>query len=53
MLTPCTLILNDESDPTKDLTDFAKKNDITGPTFKVFSLGTCKKNVSDRCFLAN
>lgn len=45
-LTPCILILNNGSDPTADLTKLAKKNDITGPTFKVLSLGTCEENVS-------
>lgn len=45
-LTPCVLILNNGSDPAKDLTDIAEKNDITGPTFKVLSLGTCEENVS-------
>lgn len=44
-LTPCTLILNNGSDPVKDLTNFAGKNDITGPTFKVLSLGTCEDEV--------
>lgn len=45
-LTPCILILNNGSDPTKDLTNLAEKNDITGPTFKVLSLGTFNENVN-------
>lgn len=45
-LTPCMIILNNGSDPVKDLISLAEKNDITGPTFKVLSLGTCEENVS-------
>lgn len=45
-LTPCVIILNNGSDPVKDLIHLAEKNDITGPTFKVLSLGTCEENVS-------
>lgn len=45
-LTPCVIILNNGLDPVKDLINLAKKNDITGPTFKVLSLGTCEETVS-------
>lgn len=45
-LSPCVLILNNGSDPAKDLTNLAEKNDITGPTFKVLSLGTYNDNVN-------
>lgn len=45
-ITPCVLILNNGSDPTTDLVKLAEKNDITGPTFKVLSLGTCEESVS-------
>lgn len=47
-LTPCVLLINNGSDPAKDLSNLAAKNDITGPTFKVLSLGTCEENV---CFI--
>ncbi|VVC32081.1 Dynein heavy chain, domain-2,Dynein heavy chain domain,Dynein heavy chain, domain-1,Dynein heavy chain, P- [Cinara cedri] len=44
-LTPCVLILNKGSDPAKDLKSLAEKNDITGPTYKILSLGTCDENI--------
>lgn len=44
-LTPCVLILNNGSDPTKHLVSLAEKNDITGPTYKILSLGICEENV--------
>jgi len=48
-LTPCVLILNNGSDPEKYLINLAEKNDITGPTFKVLSLGACEESVSFIC----
>lgn len=44
-LTPCVIIFNNESNPLKNLTSLAEKNDITGPTFKVLSLGICEEKV--------
>lgn len=37
--------MNNGSNPLKNLTNLAEKNDITGPTFKVLSLGICEENV--------
>lgn len=46
-LAPCVLVLNNGSDPAKELIKLAEKNDITGPAFKALSLGICEEHVSD------